>query len=1388
MTGKFQRAFERLRELVGRSPRQSPLPGEARTLSGLEAIAEVERRIGATTAGGDDARSILAAATGIAMGGVRATATLDGGQLAGASELLTSAAGRQAPLVAHVVSRAQSGHAQALGSGHGSWHAVADTGWIQLFATNVQEAVDLTLVARRVTEKTLVPVLVGMDAAETAYSVQEVELPSSELLAGYLGNADDTIEAPTAAQLQLFGATRARVPRWFDLDHPALFGSTQGPEAWAIGAAGRRPFVLGHVPALLDEAADALEALTARPCGALATEGLFSAKVVLVAQGSTIETASAVATYLRKQEKLKVGVLGIRCLRPLPTEGLLKHLRDRTLIVLERTDAPLAGEAPLLRELRSAVMRALEAGAKASDLPSFRSALCGLGGAPVRAADLAELCRRGADLGPVTYPGLELAHVAPQYPKREAAAAELERHYPAARELGLRAKGPAPDVRPAGTLTVAIHRNSGSDAVGLEAALGRLLRDTLGGGVRTRRDLTGDGYDLPSVDRVVFSTVDVVEDPGADAPVDVAVIASPWPHPLTRAADRLVSGGLVLVAAEGDDASISGRLPGPLARALASQGAKTKALAETSVPTADSDGRLLGALAGALRDRLGLDIGDRALIAARRKALEGTESAEQAATAFEAGLTAGVRELGITPAEGARDRSERAMPAAVELLGGDRVGPASLPRFWDQIGVLYRRGETSLLTADPWMAAGCVPPLTATLRAVSDARSLLPVFDPARCTGCSKCWTACPDGAIGALAVGFTGLLEAGIDRVDAAGGAGGPLRAIASKVGGLATRQLKKAAPDALPATTGQALTDAFEAVMEKAKFPDERATGIRQAFEAVRGVVGDLPVSRTAPFFDASEAASPGAGEVLSLAINPDTCKGCSACVAACDDNALSAATPTTARVEAGRRLWSAWERLPDTAGATIARVRRDPAVGTAGAIQLSRHCLLALAGADDAAPGSGEKVALRLALGAAEFHYQPLALHRLDELKQLRSALATRIQEAVARTVPTADSAAMQELAGLAGRRDVGLGELGRRLEAAGVGAASGVGAPELGRLAALTRELDELAWRLREGPSGRGRARFGVVVAAGATARWTGAFPYNSFSCPTVIDPTGNAAPLALGLARELVSEAVREAGLLRRARGAAKGASAAEDDIPTTWGDLTPAEQAFCPPLLLVLGPGAEETLSHARDLLYSGLKLVVLVLTDRASDPDGAPDEWADIGLAALGQGPAYVLQSSIAARDHLTDGLLRALLFAGPSLVHVHAPVPTRRGAPTDSAVSLAQAALETRRFPAFRFDPTQEGVLGACLELEDSGPAGEANGSPRQWRMLKEIEGLETPAAARLEAKVREELESEHRATLADKEAAARALLAEQRASSDAETIARVRQRLLQMAGYGD
>jgi len=1365
-------------------------------------------------------RGVIAAATGLALAGRRATAFLSGTDIAAAQDLLISAAGKHVPLVLHVGTRAAVAHGAALCSGHETVHLSADAGFFMLFAANVQEAVDFTYIARRVAEEALVPGMVIMDGEQTALAMQDVQLLSPAQVNDFIGAAREQVDAPTAAQKLLFGETRRRVPAWHDLDEPVLSGALFEKESFALGALARGPFFDAFVDESLSASFDTFARKTGRQYEAISRYKLDDAKTVLLAQGAAVETARVAANHLRKQHKVKVGVLGVHALRPFPGAAIVNALEGRDCVfVLERTAAPMSGEPPLSREIRASMERLDN-----KRRPHLTPVVYGLGGLPLRVTDLVELCT-GPDKGPTEplFLGLAFDDTSGEQPKREVLLDALRRAYPNAAKAGIRAARNASVAKPKGSLTIAIHRSKGGKQIlGAAAALLHALE---GGRVRTRPAIAWERWSGSSVDWLTHGD-ESLHDPGDDIVADVTM---------------------------------------DVPRAVVSIGATARAF---RIPLED-DGTaameiLLGGLFGVLIDAGLLEHKSRRIIAARKGLLEGVDAirSDDIMAAFQSGLEQLVEFDGSDVDVVEPDHWQGEAPAAVRHLGRNDDNFASLPRFWDQTGVLYRDGQADRLTADPFLATGTMPPLSSTFNDTSQTRSKMPTFDPTLCTGCGKCWTYCPDSAIGVVASTPAALIDAGINHCGA-----DAVRQVAKKLASRIISSNKKA--DDVAPTFGQLLNDAYAWLNDKMPLPDERKQAIRDGIDGIGNTLGALPVAITKPFFFDAEAAKKDGAELLSIVINPEACKACGICVNNCEPEALRAADQDAASLKQARELWSVFSATPDTPSETLERVAKNPDIGAMAAILLSRYCQFALAGGDPAEAGSGEKIAVKLALSATEFHQQPLVQRFAKTLAEAGESVSALINETLSSTFAVEDLDAVTEKLKVTSSPRVDLKDL-----AEGVGDAAGdhsIDTDYLLRLIELSRQIAAAQHRLVEGEHGLGRARYGLAVAGGSTAAWAGAFPHNPFQAPVLVDMTGDAAQLAAGLIEGHLDETTNLIRLLRLARleiDQPDGASWKRAALASLrWQDLSKEELEICPPLVLL---GSDEMLagqglSQLIWLLNSGLPVKVLVLSaldfglchGRINNPRG------HLALLALAQRNAFVAQTSIGDPVHLGDSMLQALSYEGPALLQVYAPSPTRHGFASGQTHLQAELAVASRALPLFRYDPSAEGVFGSRISL-DGNPApdealspggngerfltladwalgqerfapqfeplapdaaapvpldewlkldakGRKNKTPyvatgdgdkerrfavsqaladtagqclANWQTLQELAGIVTPFTERLEQKIRAELADEHQAALDAQKQASAAEILEIQEKTQAEIASNIRSRLLQLA----
>ena len=295
--------------------------------------------------------SAMSAAIGSALAGARtATATSSQG-LALMAEVVYIAASMRAPIVMAVGNRALSGPIN-IHCDHSDSVLVRDSGVVQLFAENAQEAYDLMVMAPRIAEHpdVLLPVLVCQDGFTITHAAEPVELLADELVREFVGPYH-------------------RADALLDVSHPGTHGPFAMPDYYfefrraqadAITAAGR----------VIDEVADEFEGLTGRRNGALEQYQVGGADEVIVALGSSAGTIKDVVDELRAAQRY-VGLLKIRAFRPLPLRELRCLLSDAAdVFVLDRADSP-GGAPPLAADVAFAL---------AGEASRLHSHVYGLGG------------------------------------------------------------------------------------------------------------------------------------------------------------------------------------------------------------------------------------------------------------------------------------------------------------------------------------------------------------------------------------------------------------------------------------------------------------------------------------------------------------------------------------------------------------------------------------------------------------------------------------------------------------------------------------------------------------------------------------------------------------------------------------------------------------------------------------------------------------------------------------------------------------------------------------------------------------------------------------------------------------------------------------------------
>jgi len=260
--------------------------------------------------------SAMSVAIGASAAGARAyTATASQGLLFMA-EALFNASGLGLPIVMTVANRAI-GAPINIWNDHTDSMSQRDCGWIQLFAENNQEALDLHIQAFRLAEELSLPVMVCMDGFILTHAYERVDMPTQQQVDAWL---------PPYQPRQVL-----------DPAEPVSIGAMVGPEAFT------EVRYLAHVKQmqaldLMPGWADDFRRAFGRDAGGLVRSyRTEDADTVVIALGSVLGTIKDTVDRMRERGE-KIGVVGITCFRPWPLEAVRAALSHaQRVVVLEKS-------------------------------------------------------------------------------------------------------------------------------------------------------------------------------------------------------------------------------------------------------------------------------------------------------------------------------------------------------------------------------------------------------------------------------------------------------------------------------------------------------------------------------------------------------------------------------------------------------------------------------------------------------------------------------------------------------------------------------------------------------------------------------------------------------------------------------------------------------------------------------------------------------------------------------------------------------------------------------------------------------------------------------------------------------------------------------------------
>ena len=280
--------------------------------------------------------SAMSACVGASAAGGRVITATSSQGLALMWEILFIAAGDRLPIVMPLVNRALSAPIN-IHADHSDGMGARDTGWVQLWSENAQEAYDNTLQAFRIAEHMDIrlPVMVCLDGFIISHCIERLE---------YL--EDD--------EARKFVGEYTPLHPLLDVEHPVSYGPLILSDLYMEYKRVQHEVMTKVSDVVLDVAAE-FERISGRKYGLFEPYRLDDAEIALVILNSAAGTAKDTVDEFRARG-IKAGLLKPRLFRPFPYQGVADALKTaKAVCVMDRADS-FGGFGPMYMEIASALM------------------------------------------------------------------------------------------------------------------------------------------------------------------------------------------------------------------------------------------------------------------------------------------------------------------------------------------------------------------------------------------------------------------------------------------------------------------------------------------------------------------------------------------------------------------------------------------------------------------------------------------------------------------------------------------------------------------------------------------------------------------------------------------------------------------------------------------------------------------------------------------------------------------------------------------------------------------------------------------------------------------------------------------------------------------------
>ncbi len=303
--------------------------------------------------------SSISAIVGASAAGSRAVSATSSQGLALMHEVVYAAAGMRVPIVMAIGNRALSAPLNIWDDWQDSI-AERDSGWIQIYCENAQEAIDTAPQAFKIAEKVMLPVMFCIDGFYITHSVETFEVPGMEEIRKFLPKFNPKLK--------------------LDPKNPVSLGVYAMPTHYQMFREDVHRDAAASLK-VVKQVHDQYGKTFGRTYGDGLVEGykLKDARFILVSMASVCGNIKEAVDALR-QKGMKVGLLRIRSYRPFPYGQVAKALAKAKAVAVLEKSYNLGGKHPLYSDVIGSFV-------DEKKRPVISSIVGGLGGKDVTVRD-----------------------------------------------------------------------------------------------------------------------------------------------------------------------------------------------------------------------------------------------------------------------------------------------------------------------------------------------------------------------------------------------------------------------------------------------------------------------------------------------------------------------------------------------------------------------------------------------------------------------------------------------------------------------------------------------------------------------------------------------------------------------------------------------------------------------------------------------------------------------------------------------------------------------------------------------------------------------------------------------------------------------------------------